>query len=237
MAAGNVAEPQTSPTPDRAGHPPSVGRYTPAAPGDGTDKNACTSAAPSSGADLAGDPDISAARNLRADRVDGVIPWIRYFACTDDSPVGRVALMYLKALCRISRVRLCPLEVPIGARWEPYARLALTPMSGPYINVVCAARSQWTWTQVVTMPKTEHSPAGTAIDTIELHTAGVRNVLIAPAEPPEGDLWEAHRASALKYDAVIVPPAQRARWSALREVHEMAEATIDIASLRSLILG
>jgi hypothetical protein len=210
---------------------------TPAAPGDGVDKNAWTSAAPSSDADNLGRAEISAARSSRADRVDGEKPWIRYFACTDDSPVGRVALSYLKALCRVARVRLCPLEVPIGPRWEPYAKLALTPMHGPYVNVVCAARSQWTWTQVVTMPKTENSPAGTAIDTIELYTAGVRNVLIAPSEPPEGDLWEAHRLSAMKYEAVIVPPVTLGRWLALRDVHEMSDATIDIAVLRSLILG
>lgn len=172
---------------------------------------------------------------MSADQVD--MDWIRYFACTDDSPVGRVALMYLKALCRIAPVRLCPLEVPMGKRWDPYASLALTPMNGPYVNVVCAARSQWTWTQVVAMPKTSISPAETAVETVELYTVGVRNVLIAPAEPPEGPLWADHRASALKYDAVVVPPAQRERWAVLREVHGMSETAIDVVSLKSLILG
>lgn len=197
-----------------------------------------TSAAPSKDADNHGPAILpSAARSMRADRVDDERPWIRYFACTDDSPVGRVALTYLKALCRISRVRLCPLEVPMSQRWNAYAALALTPMNGPYVNVVCAARSQWTWTQVIAMPKTANSPAATAIDTIELYTVGVRNVLIAPAEPPEGALWDIHRESALKYEAVIVPPVTRARWAALRVVHEMSDAAIDVAALKLLIAG
>lgn len=163
--------------------------------------------------------------------------WIRYFACTDDSPLGRIALIYLKALCRIAPVGLVPLEVPLGPRWEPYFAGLRAPKVGTYVNVVCAPRSRWAWPQTVVVPPVDGKPGETHRGIIELHTVGVRNVLIAPVAPPTDHEREAAK-TALKYDAVIVPPNMLEAWRSLRpDAHAMSEVSIIPDELRSLIVG
>ena len=166
--------------------------------------------------------------------------WIRYFACTDDSPLGRIALLYLKALCKVAEVRLVPLEVPVAQRWQPYVfgipRFAL---DGPYVNVVCAPRSRWAWPQTVVSPASESRPSEVHRGTIELYTAGVRNVLIAPVMPPTELITV---ETAMKYEAVIVPPELREAWLSFRpDVHAVSEGGLSVSAasneFRALIMG
>jgi hypothetical protein len=55
--------------------------------------------------------------------------------------------------------------------------------------------------------------------------------------PPDEPIWALHLETAMKYDAVVVPPGMRERWSALRDVHPMSATAIDVEALRSLIVG
>lgn len=140
--------------------------------------------------------------------------YIRYLAATDDSPFGRLALEYLKSLLRIARVRVGSMTGGgMDGAWEHYASLLGTPMAGGFINVVCCDPRRWTWVQRVHMAQRQSD--GTFVNDvieqrIEVHTTGVRNVLLALNAPSDD-----HQAlTAEKYDAIVVPADDvRERWS------------------------
>jgi hypothetical protein len=134
--------------------------------------------------------------------------WVRYLASVDDTEYGRAALAYLKGLLRYAPVRLIPQTAPPSTAWAPVVRYLLSKHTAPnpprYLNVVCTPPERWTWMQVVSAPTRKGTPE-VIRGRLELHTAGVRNVLIAIAPPSEAHQIE----TAKKYDAVIVQGVTR----------------------------
>lgn len=125
--------------------------------------------------------------------------FIRYFATMDESPTGTAALAYLRSLVRIAPVRLVDPRGPMFGQelpraWRAFAGCLMTPMDGPFINVVCTEPQHWAWTRVIDAPK-KNEP-GAEIEKItgsfELYTASaIRNVMIIPDPSwlPRGGLW------------------------------------------------
>lgn len=159
-----------------------------------------------------------------------MIPFIRYFASTDDSATGKIALEYFKALTRIAPVRLLITSPALSRMWEPYARALATPITYPMVNVVCCQPSRWIWTQ--------HVKPSRGVDItgrVELYTTGIRNVLIAAEQPTE----MSQLASALKYETIIVPTLLlKETWQRSgRGVTLVAAPVTDQAGFRDAVLG
>lgn len=140
----------------------------------------------------------------------GLPRFIRYFADTSDTPLGRAALEYCKSLCRIAPVRVVSLSGGFYGPWLRYTELGFTPMDGTYVNAVCCHPSKWVMELSVPMPEQdidlEAGPVGdparpteVASGSVELRTAGVRNVLFVVncATTPE------QRATQALYEAVV----------------------------------
>lgn len=128
--------------------------------------------------------------------------FIRYFAQTDDSPTGRLALEYLRALVRLAPVRIATMSGGLSGLWVHYAVLLGTPMTDLWVNAVCCPPARWSWVQKVQMPKMQDGRVvGTEVasERQELYTAGTHNLLLASEAPPE-DLSRC----ATKYEAVVV---------------------------------
>jgi hypothetical protein len=145
--------------------------------------------------------------------------YVRYFAATDSTPIGHVALDYLKSLLRVAPVRVASLSGGMTGPWEHYAALMVTQMNGPFVNVVCCDPSRWTWVQSVPMPRRlvdgtldlSESASGRQ----ELYTQGVRNVLITGADP--AGLADELRSAALRYEQIIATStAAHQSWIAAR---------------------
>ena len=133
---------------------------------------------------------------------------IRYFASTSDGSDGLLALAYVKALLRIAPVRLLSVSGGMGARWQPFSALLMTPMGTPFVNAVCCPPARWAWTQKVSMPNLDAKGLvmfqDLAVERLELYTAGVRNVLLTDAIP-DPIRHETAIATALRYQALVVP--------------------------------
>lgn len=146
--------------------------------------------------------------------------FIRYFATTDDSAIGKVALGYLTSLLRIAPVRVVSKSGQLEGAWRRFEQLITTPMIGTCVSCVCTPAAQWVWEASVPMPATDAGAqgaasapsapaiAGTAKGILELYTpysgsgaraARMRNVLFV-AEAPTTD---AQRQTALRYEAVV----------------------------------
>lgn len=79
--------------------------------------------------------------------------FIRYFARTDDSPIGQTAKAYCDALVgtgipvRLVSTRIAELQTDHGGRsssiWDEHRRLLTTSMKGAYVNVVCGDVADW----------------------------------------------------------------------------------------------
>lgn len=79
--------------------------------------------------------------------------FIRYFARTDETELGRSALAYCGHLVatgipvRLVPTRAAELQVDAhcrgGGSWGKYRDLLLTPMDGKYINAVCGEPIDW----------------------------------------------------------------------------------------------
>lgn len=137
--------------------------------------------------------------------------YLRYFATTDDSTTGKLALEYLKAMLRLGPVRVIPR--PGGGAltgcWAPYAQLLSTPISYPFVNVVCCPSEHWTWTQSIRTEK------DTIEGRLELYTAGMRNVLLADWDNPP-DILTPAAVTALRYESIVVPSTRlQVHWSAM----------------------
>ncbi len=136
---------------------------------------------------------------------------IRYLAATDPSPIGTLALAYLKGLLRIAPVRLGSMTGGLVGQWEAFGQLLVTPMDGELVNVVCCDPGRWTWVQNVPMPKRLRSgetvmSAEVASGQQELYTDGLRNVLLTNERAPSR-LTNDQLITALRYEQVVVPDA------------------------------
>jgi hypothetical protein len=176
-----------------------------------------------------------------------LIPTIRYYAATNDTPTGRVALEYYKSLVRIAPVRVLSTTGVLSGAWAGFSAALVTPMAYPMVNVVCSVPSRWTWTQRVeaTMQPVVAGPHITAVTVpakteriegrLELYTRGIRNVLLAADEP--GDMEQLE--TAIKYEMIVVPSValleswQRARRAALYVPIPVTAHDV----LRSAVLG
>jgi hypothetical protein len=170
-------------------------------------------------------------------------PFLRYFALTDDSPVGRVSFEYMRGLLRIGPVRVASMGPGLSGRWELYAPLLLTPLpTDGYVNVVCCLPGQWSWNQRVPMPKLDTQ--GKIISTdwatsrVDLYTATVRNVLLVASPPPEApaQLQQAQE-TARRYQALVVPTFELGeKWHRLNCHAQVIPVPIfDLAALHDVI--
>jgi hypothetical protein len=79
--------------------------------------------------------------------------FIRYFARTDETPLGRAAEAYCDALVatgapvRLVPTRVAELQLDRRGRsssvWDRHRDLLITPMTGIYANVVCGEPADW----------------------------------------------------------------------------------------------
>ncbi len=169
---------------------------------------------------------------------------IRYFAETDDSNYGRLALEYLKALLRLAPVRALSVSMPgaMSRSWDAYYGLFMTSMGAPYVNVVCCHPRRWVWANRIQAPL--RGGGFEPIDsTTELYTVGVRNVLLTSGPPsgaPPRHLPSAlsQVAAARRYEAVVVPTATAcASWIELGVSPSIvAVPVVDLDALRVAIL-
>lgn len=151
--------------------------------------------------------------------------FLRYFAITDPSFTGYVALAYLKSLLRIAPVRLISksgdgLEPP----WNAYQPLTMTAMAGTYVNCVAVPPEQLTWDVSVPMPAANLGAQGAALaseapklaDTArgraELYTASARNVLFVVWGSPR--IYQTAQLDAIrKYEAIVVNHSNYRWWA------------------------
>jgi hypothetical protein len=99
--------------------------------------------------------------------------FIRYFARTDDSDLGRSAAAYCDALVatgapvRVVSTRVAELQLDKRGRsssaWDRHRDLLITPMIGNYANVICGEPADW----------------------VRFHTAGVTNALLLTSQNAE----------------------------------------------------
>lgn len=154
--------------------------------------------------------------------------YIRFWATTDESDAGLIAIDYLRSLMRIAPVRLCSMSNMLYGRWAGYAALMSTDMQGELVNVVCCSPDRWTWVTRVAAPPRDiaasppppgavEAPPEILTARHELHTASAaRNVLIAMAQASGHHEVE----TAMKYDVVVTPTSELASfWTGLRDRH------------------
>jgi hypothetical protein len=188
--------------------------------------------------------------------------FIRYFAVTNDGPIGRAALAYLPSLLRIAPVRVISKSGQLEGAWRRYEALIMTPMTGSCVSCVCTHPSSWVWEQSIPMPSAnvgvqsaataESTPqtGGIARGVVELYTPKVRNVLFV-VEPPT---THAQHKTAARYEAVLFANADSVRGSdfvpAAEPVGDLApyayvdfvyqtldHSKIDHAVIRTAVLG
>lgn len=144
--------------------------------------------------------------------------FIRFFADTSDTHLGRTALEYAKSLCRIAPVRVISMTGGLAGPWLPYDELTLTPPAGAYVNCVCTQSSVWAYRQQVQAQSSlfgdqdpliaSHSAPEIFAGHIELYTAGVRNVLFLGKMPlTRGDV-----EVALKYEVIVCRNVDDYTW-------------------------
>jgi len=170
-------------------------------------------------------PDTSGAPPIISETVHAVSRdgYIRLWACTDDSALGRIALEYCRSLMFAAPVRVISTSGSFQGEWALYSDLATTPMFGPMVsNVVCCDPARWIWKQRVAMPSMDFafdvsdtsrmkpSDADLPIEwaTFKLWTWGTRNVLVAASSPRSKDQLK----TAAEYSAIIVPDDAAVAW-------------------------
>lgn len=152
--------------------------------------------------------------------------YIRYFATTDNSAIGALALELCKSMLKVAPVRLVTMTSVLVDEWLNFARLTTTPMVGSFVNVVACDPSRWTWTQRVPMPDKDTWQVGIqnpgemlptppqpvkveyATSRASLYTADVRNVLYAVAPPRSKVELEA----GLLFETILVPNHEHKLW-------------------------
>ena len=120
--------------------------------------------------------------------------FIRYFARTDETDLGRVAAAYCEALVasgipvRLVSTRVAELQLDRRGRssslWDKHRDLLLTPMKGAYANVVCGEPADWT----------------------RFHTTGIRNILLLAESNLEPEVTQLALMDAVeRFDLVLAP--------------------------------
>lgn len=181
--------------------------------------------------------------------------FIRYFAQTDESELGKAALEYGKSMLRIAPLRIVSLSGGLIGAWRRYDNLLLTPMAGTYVNAVCTSPDRWVWTSSVPMtdsgvdepwspwdarPDWNPVPAKTEVveRVEELYTPSVRNVLFMASMPTS----DQQRAAAMKYEVIIsslrVAQFMVSRWPQNRfEAGIVSTPVSDHTRIRRAIVG
>jgi hypothetical protein len=121
--------------------------------------------------------------------------FIRYFARTDDSDLGRAAAAYCDALVdtgtpvRLVSTRVAELQVDRRGKsdsvWDRHRALLTTPMVGGYVNVVCGEPADWG----------------------RFHTQGVTNALLLVDQSLEPRVTQTDLISAVELFDVIYAPS------------------------------
>jgi hypothetical protein len=151
-----------------------------------------------------------------------IVPaYIRYFACTDSSAVGALALAFCKSMLKIAPVRLAVMSGVLMDDWLSYAHLTSTPMVGSFVNVVACDPARWTWLLRVPMPEKDAWQSAVsdvnvngmgvvefASERQSLYTAHVRNVLYAVAPPRSRHELKV----ALQFESIVVPNEEHRKW-------------------------
>lgn len=166
--------------------------------------------------------------------------FIRYFAQTDATPLGRIALEYLKSLVRIAPVRIVSMTGggPAGD-WRAFEALLLTPMIGTYVSAVCCHPSKWVWRARVPMTDQDAKPDGYAEGVEELYTPKVRNVIFVAEAPSTDEQAKTMR----RYQALVVPSLSVAETISARwPDHAVQGAVVGVpvsqhARIREAIVG
>lgn len=140
--------------------------------------------------------------------------FIRYFATTNDSPIGRVAQSYLVSLLRIAPVRVVSKSGQLEGSWQRFIELILTPMQGSCVSCVCTPPAAWISEMSVPMPAANVGPQGAAESTPaareiargthELYTPPNRTVLRNVLFIAEAPTTDAQQKTAARYEAAIV---------------------------------
>ena len=166
--------------------------------------------------------------------------FIRYFADTSSSPLGNIALDYMRGFMRVAPVRLVSMSGGLDGRWLGYEQLLATPMLGDFINAVCVDPSRWTWTERIPVQAAnvdqrspafapeqlvELKPKETIVGKVELYTKGKKNVLFAPVAPRTPMELEA----AANYEVLVLPSVDRRPWSH-REVVSRQTVVVPVES-------
>lgn len=131
--------------------------------------------------------------------------FIRYFATTDGSSIGKLALELAKSMQKVAPVRVATMNADIVFdAWLPFLT---TPMVGSYVNVVACDPSKWVLHLNIAAPVRGGEDEKIAGDR-SLYTAGVRNVLYAIAAPR----GQAEIEAALQYESILVPNEEHRIW-------------------------
>lgn len=174
-----------------------------------------------------------------------LLDFIRYFAVTDESPIGLAALEYCKAMVRLAPVRVASVSGGLVGPWEDMAELQLTPMAGAYVSAVCTHPGQWRQQLAVPMYKAEIDPSepttmadlnakrtahgpdalvsakpdGFAHGHVSLYTEGVRNVLfVVPIVAPFIE-WKNNLDELARYEAIVFNAEMPDLWRMLPSKH------------------
>ncbi len=125
--------------------------------------------------------------------------FIRYFARTDETEIGRAAVAYCKALIatgmpiRLVSAGLAEVQLDERGRsssiWSPHRDLLTTPMDGDYVNVVCGNVADWG----------------------RFHTVGVTNALLLAYANVSAKNFQISLLDAVaRYDVVYAPTSDLA---------------------------
>jgi hypothetical protein len=104
-------------------------------------------------------------------REPGFAGMVRFFCPVNDSPLSELARSYVEAFVvlgyqvRVIATRMADMGQIAGGPWKKHRGLFLTPITTPFVNVVCGEPFDW----------------------YRLYTVYVKNVLIA-SSPPAPDL-------------------------------------------------
>lgn len=173
--------------------------------------------------------------------------YIRYFATTDGSAIGALALELAKSMQKIAPVRVVSMSGVLVDEWMKHAHMTATPMVGSYVNVVACDPSRWVMDLKIPMPERDTWQSATsgvkagagkvefARERRSLYTAGVRNVLYAVAAPRSRSELDA----ALAFECVIAPNETHRRWwaeNSKRDVEVIGYPMAD-ALVRKAICG
>lgn len=157
------------------------------------------------------------------------LPMIRFFASVDDSDIGKAAFAYCESLVNLGcRIRLLAATVAnlqfddkgrSGTPWGKFRSLLMTPVNGPFVNLVCTEPEYWAKFLTTIRPDgCQHN----ALIATRLHTlytpkqfkeAWGYEVVCVPTEEICGDWF--HDAPMARHATVVAPTDLEALQNAL----------------------